>query len=44
VSAKLSTRNDRACDVFYVTDTQKSKITNNHDIQRLMESLIRQLN
>ena len=26
VAAKLSTRNDRACDVFYVTDIDKNKI------------------
>jgi UTP:GlnB (protein PII) uridylyltransferase len=27
VSARLSTRNDRAVDVFYVTDTAGKKIT-----------------
>ena len=39
VAAKLSTRNDRACDVFYVTDAQKNKITNDEDIERLIEEL-----
>jgi len=39
VAAKLSTRNDQACDVFYVTDKQKSKITNQKDIERLIERL-----
>lgn len=43
VAAKLSTRNDRACDVFYVTDSQKNKIINNGDIHRLIESLQKHL-
>jgi [protein-PII] uridylyltransferase len=39
VAAKLSTRNDQACDVFYVTDAAKNKITDDGDLQRLVEKL-----
>ncbi len=39
VAAKLSTRNDQACDVFYVTDAQKNKIQDEADIQRLIDKL-----
>jgi [protein-PII] uridylyltransferase len=39
VSAKLSTRNDRAFDVFYVTDMSKRKITSEECTDRIIESL-----
>jgi [protein-PII] uridylyltransferase len=39
VSAKLSTRNDRAVDVFYVTDMAKRKITSQEHTDRLIKSL-----
>jgi [protein-PII] uridylyltransferase len=43
VAAKLSTRNDQACDVFYVTDAQKNKFTNNVTIHFLLERLLKRL-
>jgi [protein-PII] uridylyltransferase len=43
VAAKLSTRNDQACDVFYVTDAQKNKIIDDHEIHRLIENLVKRL-
>jgi UTP:GlnB (protein PII) uridylyltransferase len=39
VSAKLSTRNDRAVDVFYVTDMAKRKITSQEYTDSLIKSL-----
>ena len=39
-SAKLSTRNDRAVDVFYVTDMAKRKITSQKYTDSLIQSLI----
>ena len=39
VSAKLSTRNDRAVDVFYVTDMAKQKITSHEYTERFINSL-----
>ncbi len=39
VSAKLSTRNDRAVDVFYVTDMAKRKITSSKHTDNLIKSL-----
>ncbi|MGV8057474.1 MAG: HD domain-containing protein [Smithellaceae bacterium] len=39
VSARLSTRNDRAVDVFYVTDLHKRKITGRSCIDRLVNNL-----
>lgn len=39
VAAKLSTRTDQACDVFYVIDKQKNKIIDQRDIQRLVDRL-----
>jgi [protein-PII] uridylyltransferase len=39
VSAKLSTRNDRAVDAFYVTDMAKRKITGQEYTDRLIKSL-----
>jgi [protein-PII] uridylyltransferase len=43
VAARLSTRNDRAVDAFYVTDMAKRKITNRDSINRLIEALTRAL-
>jgi [protein-PII] uridylyltransferase len=43
VAAKLSTRNDQACDVFYVTDDQNKKITDEADIKRLIARLKKRL-
>ncbi len=40
VSAKLSTRSDRAFDVFYVTDMAKRKIISQEYTDRLIQSLI----
>jgi UTP:GlnB (protein PII) uridylyltransferase len=39
VSAKLSTRNDRAVDVFYVTDMAKRKIISQEYTNRLIKNL-----
>ncbi len=39
VSAKLSTRNDRAVDVFYVTDMAKRKIASQEYTDRLIKNL-----
>jgi len=43
VAAKLSTRNDQACDVFYVTDAQKNKIMDDGVIARLIDRLKKRL-
>jgi [protein-PII] uridylyltransferase len=42
-SAKLSTRNDRAMDVFYVTDGRKQKISDQDRLERLIQLLARAL-
>jgi [protein-PII] uridylyltransferase len=39
VSARLSTRIDRAADMFYVTDKKNSKITDEHIIAAITEDL-----
>ncbi len=39
VSARLSTRNDRAVDVFYVTDQHKRKITGPDSLERLVNNM-----
>ena len=43
VAAKLSTRNDRARDVFYVTDEKNEKITDQRQIDHLIEILVKSL-
>jgi [protein-PII] uridylyltransferase len=39
VSAKLSTRNDTAVDVFYITDSAKSKIADQNFLDRLVRNM-----
>jgi [protein-PII] uridylyltransferase len=39
VSARLSTRNDRAVDVFYITDSSKKRITDQNHIDRLISNM-----
>ncbi|MFO7568863.1 MAG: HD domain-containing protein, partial [Smithellaceae bacterium] len=43
VAAKLSTRNDQACDVFYVTDAARNKITEDGKTRRLTDGLKKRL-
>lgn len=43
IAAKLSTRNDQARDVFYITDLQKNKITHPDDVKSLIGGLKKRL-